>query len=630
MKQISRLSSIVLIALLAIGSVMVFAPMSAKAAPTEIQVINVDTGDNTFYYTTKGVGDFIIMNITVVDVTALKNFQVKLTWDSSLLTYVSVTRPTPWVFTDLDPANSLIIPAPVVAPGSVTFGATYIMSNIWSFNGTGLLSQVKLQITQGVDELNPTVSCDLVLAGVGAQTFLIDSEDHDISFTTLDGHYSLTWVTPVTPTIYIKPAIEKPLAINDVFALEIWVKDISSAWSIIGFQFSLMWNTTFIAPEAPYYASGALLEGFDYPSGVLYVFDVNKHNRPLPLTPIPDDYNYSMFGALIMPDDPPNAPYHAPFVNGEGLLMTVYFKAVYETISPIEDWTWISFIDFTVEEDTYGLNTYLHLVPLITEDCHYRAPMKVLGLSIDVFTQYPFPYGGQGGNATSDSFGPQQLVDLFAIVTYNEYPVQQKLVGFQAFHQGATQTYNIYREDNTDENGMAHVSFRLPWPCADPVGEIFGWWYVNATVEVAEQTVIDNLKFWVWWPVEVVSVEPKFTQVVQSKQGCEMSFEMIYRRYDAQEIPVVLTATVYDELGFFIGSATLFTTVSNDPVTYDAFGNPIPHDYVWDFNILIPSNAVVGKCVIYGNAFNKLPWDGGTPYCPEVTNTIDFFIAKPP
>jgi len=220
-------------------------------------------------------------------------------------------------------------------------------------------------------------------------------------------------------------------------------------------------------------------------------------------------------------------------------------------------------------------------------------------------------------------------VDLFALVTYNEYPVQQKLVGFQVFHNGATQQYNIYREGTTDSNGIAHVSFRLPWPCADPVNEIFGWWYVNATVEVAEEVVVDNLKFWVWWPVEVVSIEPKHTQVTQSKQGCSLDFEMIYRRYDAQEIPVTLTATAYDELNFFIGSATLSTTVANDPVVYDINGDPIPHDYVWDFTLVFPSNAVVGKGTIYGNAFDKLPWDGGVPYCPEVHNLIDWYIKKP-
>jgi hypothetical protein len=41
----------------------------------------------------------------------------------------------------------------------------------------------------------------------------------------------------------------------------------------------------------------------------------------------------------------------------------------------------------------------------------------------------------------------------------------------------------------------------------------------------------------------------------------------------------------------------------------------------------MPSNAVVGTATVYANAYNTYPWNGGTPYCPEVSNT--FYIKKP-
>jgi hypothetical protein len=408
------------------------------------------------------------------------------------------------------------------------------------------------------------------------------------------------------------------------------VENVKAGWEITTFQFSIMWNTTLITYAGPF-TPGTFLEKFNYGDGVIYASDENTHLRVLPLSPIPDDYNYSIVGELLLPDmlPPWNGTYHAPYPQSVGaeLLGTFYFEAIYSTISPEELWTTIDFIT----EDVLVLNHYNTEIPYESlTGADYRCPMTVTGLSIDVYTQYVYPYGGQGGNQTSDSFGPQQEVCLNASVTYNDYPVQQKLVGFEIWHAGATQTYHFAREGTTDADGIAHMCFRLPWPCNDPVNEIFGWWYVNATVEVAEDVVVDNLKFWVWWPVEVVSIEPKFTSVIQSKQGTEMCFEMVYRRYDAQELPVLLTATVYDELGFFIGSAYTFTTVSNDPVVYDMDGDPIPKDYLWEFCILIPSNAVVGKCTIYGNAFTDWPWLGGVPYCPEVSNLIDFFIAAPP
>jgi hypothetical protein len=381
-------------------------------------------------------------------------------------------------------------------------------------------------------------------------------------------------------------------------------------------------------PTGAYFAEGTFMETKEYfPDGVLYAMDINTHIRPPPQTPILADYNFSIVGTLLMPDPATNDTYHPPFPSGAGKLGTFYFKAIYDTIAPEEYWSSIQF----VLEDFLALNHYATDIGYDAQTgAAYRAPQRILGLAIDVYTQYGYPYGGQGGNQTSDSFGPQQQVELFAIVTYNEYPVQQKLVGFQIQHTGATQGYNFAREGTTDVNGIAHISFRLPWPCNDPVNEIFGWWYVNATVEVAETVVVDNLRFWVWWPVEVVSIEPKFSTVVQTKQGCTMNFTMHYRRYDAQPKDVLLTGTVYDELGFFIGSAYHYDTVSNDPVLYDNItGYPIPHDYYWDFEILIPSNAVVGKCTIFGNAFTDWPWLGGVPYCPEVTNTLDFYIKKP-
>jgi len=226
-------------------------------------------------------------------------------------------------------------------------------------------------------------------------------------------------------------------------------------------------------------------------------------------------------------------------------------------------------------------------------------------------------------------FGPQALVCLTAVVTYNEYPVQQKLVGFEIYHQGSVpgSYYDFWREGTTDADGKTTVCFRLPWPCNDPVHKIFGWWYVNATVEVAEQVVVDNLKFWVWWPVEVLSIEPKQTEFIQRKQGGDdLTFVVTYGTYSMQMLPVIVTATIYDELSFFIGSAYKVDTVG-----WGEYGHEgMMKTYVWyPVTIPMPTNAVVGKGIAYGNAFNTFPWNGGTPYCPEVTNTIDFYIKKP-
>jgi len=226
---------------------------------------------------------------------------------------------------------------------------------------------------------------------------------------------------------------------------------------------------------------------------------------------------------------------------------------------------------------------------------------------------------------TSDGFGPQAEVLLCAEVTYNEYPVQQKLVGFEIYHQGATIYYDFAREATTDADGKACISFRIPWPCADPVNEIFGWWYVNATVEVAEQVAVDNLKFFVYWPVFVLSVEPKAASFTQRKTGGDtMMFTVTYGTYFVQPQHAIITCTVYDELGFFIGAAYTIDDIANDWSSYLA---AIPFTKTWDVSIPMPTNAVVGKGTVYADAFTNWPWNGGYPYCPEVSNT--FYIVKP-
>ena len=639
MNKYSKVSSYIMVAMLLLGVFFVAIP-NVKAAPITLNIIDAVTGSSNLHYTTatKNVGDNIQINLTITGTEnmSLNTYQFRVSWDNTLLDFVSLAPPSDDVFSGIPPGASRVVAGPDLStPGSVLYGVAInppvtIPPSTWGFNGSGTLAVLTLKIIQGVSVGGPiSVTCPLAFENIPADTFLLDSLGADIAFTPNSATYLYEWIAPTTlPSFSLVPSTIKPLAIGDVFSVDVMVSDVDQNWEITAFQFSIMWNTSLMEPTAPLYAFGTFLEAFQYfsPDGVIYAQDINTHNRPPPQTPILADYNFSIMGALLMPDPLSNDSYHPPFPSGGGRLATFYFKAIYDTISPEAYWSSIQF----VLEDFLVLNHYNTDIGYDSAiNAAYRAPQRILGLGIDVYTQYAYPYGGQGGNATSDSFGPQQQVELFALVTYNEWGVQQKLVGFQIYHQGATQGYNFAREGTTNAEGIAHISFRLPWPCNDPVNEIFGWWYVNATVEVAEQVVVDNLKFWVWWPVEVVSIEPKFTTYNQTKQGTEMCFEMVYRRYDAQEIPVLLTATVYDELGFFIGSAFLMTTVSNDPVSYDIDGNPIPHDYLWEFCILIPSNAVIGKCTVFGNAFTTWPWLGGVPYCPEVTNTIDFYLKKP-
>ena len=622
MNKISKLSSYAMITMLLLG---VFFAITPVKAATTMELTNPVDGTHQFNFTTatKNVGDTFVINLSVVDVVGLFTFQVGIKWDPSLLEFKNFTYPSDYVFAG---QSAIVVPPDTSVLGYVVAGAS-APSGGNSFNGTGTLALLELKIIQGVSQGGPThVSCTIIFDKLGVDTFMQHADGTDISFTTVDAVYDYKWVAPSTrPRFYLLPSTIKPAKLGDLFSVDVMVTDVDPNWNIVALQFSIMWNTTLMTPVAPFYVNGTFFEGFQYaPLSVIYATDFNVHNRPPPQTPIAPDYNYSTIGELMLPDAGANYTFHPPFPSAPpaGRLATLYFQAIFDTIAPVEYWSSINFI----AEDFLVLTQYSNDIGYDRADpAAYRAPVRVLGLSIDLYTQYQYPYGGQGGNQTSDGFGPQQQVELFALVTYNEYPVQQKLVGFEIFHQGATKQYDFWREGTTNADGIAHVSFRLPWPCANPVAEIFGWWYVNATVEVAEQKVVDNLKFYVWWPVGVLSIEPKGNFVQRKTGGDPMQFTVTYGTYSMQIIHVIVTATIYDELGFFIGSA-----YKVDNVGWGSYG----HDgmmitYSWNVTIPMPTNAVVGKGIAYGNAFSDFPWNLGTPYCPEVTNTIDFYITKP-
>jgi len=642
MNKLSKVSSYALIVMLLLGICFVAAPV--KAAPSVIAPMisleNPADNSNLLNYSTaeKSFGDDITINIMGDFFVNVSTWQVHITWDASLLDYVSFTFPPDNIFAYDSP-----IPAISHGPGDCVAGYA-LGSGETPFTGDGRLAQLKLKIIQAVGILPPTsVTCSLHLVPGGSDTYVLQGLVTIVADTT-DATYGYYWIMPTTiPRLYMVPSTIKPASPGDPFTVSIYVDNVDAGWEITVFQFSIAWNTSLMQPVFPYFDNGTFFETFQYASGgVLYAKDINVHDRPTPLTPLPDDYNYSVVGELMLPDfaDPYNGTYHAPYPHtSPGFLGVFYFQAdpTFSTIAPDAFWSSIDFIP----EDVLVLNHYnMEIGYSSLANAAYRAPQRVLGLSIDLYTQYAYPYGGQGGNMTSDSFGPQQQVELFALVTYNEFPVQQKLVGFQIFHDptNGDPNYVFTREGTTNSFGIAHVSFRLPWPCADPVGSIFGWWYVNATVEVAEVVVVDQLRFWVWWPVQVVSIEPKFTQIKQAKYQLPedaMNFTMQIITYHLQPQDLLLTGTVYDELGFYIGGNARGVTVNWLPPVMPVYppdmeaGDPTPGTDSWDFAVPLITNAVVGKGIVYGNAFNNWPWYGGVPYCPEVSNTIDFYITKP-
>jgi len=110
--------------------------------------------------------------------------------------------------------------------------------------------------------------------------------------------------------------------------------------------------------------------------------------------------------------------------------------------------------------------------------------------SIDLYTQK----GGEGLSEPGGDFAPGEIVNLFSRVTYANWSQQGLLVAFQAINPLNETKFVLVAE--TDEDGIAHVSFRIP-----KLSESVGLWTAISTVDIACEIVWDIITFQVDYPV---------------------------------------------------------------------------------------------------------------------------------
>lgn len=252
----------------------------------------------------------------------------------------------------------------------------------------------------------------------------------------------------------------------------------------------------------------------------------------------------------------------------------------------------------------------------VTHDVTVISPPT--GRNIDVTTQdgrspdYTTPYIGFGPDMPADAFAPQDEVCLYAEVTYNNWPVQNKPVTFAVYGP-----YNIYQNITvertvfTDENGTAMMCFRIPWPCENAEEIVFGTWNVIAKVDIAEITVNDTLTFEVGWIIELKPGSLVFEKggvPTTTFQHCNhVGFDFEVSNIGMIDRLVYFTIVVYDELGVPFCEITWYKTI------HPGSG------YMYVVDCHIPKWAYAGTATAYVNGYTNDPWLCGTAYCPEVS-----------
>jgi PKD repeat protein len=229
-----------------------------------------------------------------------------------------------------------------------------------------------------------------------------------------------------------------------------------------------------------------------------------------------------------------------------------------------------------------------------------------MGAQIDLYCQKA-PFDGKGPDVESDAFAPQELVILYAKVTYNGDPVSDKLVAFQVNSSDGQAI--LYRVDDTDSDGIAVVEFRIP---SKPPN---GTWLAWAIVDVAQTTVADTMPFKVGWIVEILSVTP---QANTYKKGETAKFDLEIKNIAKTSKTPTITIVVYDAVGVPIGWYVIPEWYIEPEVTA-----PI----TMEIDIPLTAFKSPPSAMVFANAFTDLPSNNGVPYCPEAS--ASFIIESP-
>jgi hypothetical protein len=487
-------------------------------------------------------------------------------------------------------------------------------------------------------------------------------EDHIMEIP--QGIHEQGWVkvyaeVPMTfPWLVIDPALTTKgpaYSVGSTFMISVKITGdyrmpgLDAGWKLIGLQYRVFYDPSFLEPIN-------VIEG-----GFLQNPAWDKYGTAFFPSIEPDGLGpHVLIGEILNPNGTGDYDQTA-WPNGTGTVAQIQFKLLKQGGTP----SYLPYVTLTSDLDLgdvfgeYGLNANGDYIPFNTtmitggtvKVYPYLGPWGGLpgeGRNIDLVGgannagygpgypgPFPDPYGGQGWYQPMDLVFPQSEITLYATVTYNGWPVQQKDVGFEIegpfvkdpegevitplgnFSLG--DTYMIWAKltARTDANGVATLTFRMPWPCDF---DVQGLWRVTATVNVADQVVYDALMFYYEYPVIVSKVT---TDKMEYVHGETVLVTVEWKTHSMQAYPFLLSIVITDELGVPFGM-----------VLYGAAGDVTFGGATWctwksetlTFGVPIPKFAFAGLATVHVNVYDKDPTDGGFAYSPEYAPAPQFYV----
>jgi hypothetical protein len=576
-------------------------PVRAFVGPVsfiEPQTILSDSNDATTFD----------VNLTIANITGVVGMQFEVTWDTSVLAGVGGSMVE--VFYDT------VTPAPYqgniwqlqkqvtasVARYSFTwqnltdmfvngYGPVNVTTTDFPPDGKQTVFTITLQWTREPTQVEGYIDSpiEITTSNIG------DAGASPISHVAHDGYARRDWAAPSTCPYYsVQPSTYEATDLYEVFNISIWIHNLDPGWEAVGFEFKLGYHPAILDLVGCYEGPWLPPFGASPNQGTSFMCF--------------DEPTYVVVGDLVLPDV--NGTWHAPYPGGSGVLAVLEFNATQQGILPDI---------LSCDLDLYDTKVANWLAdPVCQEepqDGFYSIRPKALGRAIDIYTQYPDPYGGQGPNNPSDLFWPQKEVCLYAYVTYNEWPEQNKDVAFEVKDPYGVPFTVLF--GRTDSMGIAEVCFRLPWMCDDPE-YYFGEWFVIGTVDVACEIVNDTLTFKYDYQARIFKV----TTDAGAYAHCNYTeITVEYGSAAMQTYDGILTVTVMDETGVPFGFVYVNVTVGGAEYCSYANGTDtvVVHIVKW-------ARAGIGE--IHVGILDDFPQHGGGVMNGPFDSTLITILAE--
>ena len=454
----------------------------------------------------------------------------------------------------------------------------------------------------------------------------VDESPLDICEVAIYDHtMAIPYNPPINGTVVVKALLSLPLpwleiepssvtvgpepSLGKEFEVKVKIYNLHFAWYMIAYQFVLHYDQSLLdcvdIQEGPFLTN---------PLWNLYGTYFMPYDDPEP-------YDITV-GGMLIPNPDTNEWDQTEFPD------TIHHPSIDNTLAIIRFRVIKQMAGFDLTDILYldGFHQYLlskdgAWIPVDETkfvNCTYTVVgTPVIGAYLDVYggannagygvTDSPFdpPFGGQGLNNPMDLVITQSEVYLFANLTYNYWPVQNKEVAFEIIDNYGD-TWAKFTA-LTDEDGVASITFRMPWTCEDP-DKYFGVWTVVATARVGDTVVNDTLTFHYDYLVRIWEVRTdKYYYAHEEYIKVTVEFGTHAQQY----YPALFTVTVTDELGVPIG-IDASTSLLVGGAIYCQYNND-------DFtvSIFIPKFAFAGYAYIHVCCFDKEPAEGGFAWCPE-------------